>query len=799
MAFEPLAKEQLRWDCCEQQFEFESTEELASLDGPIGQDRAMTAIELSLGIGNGGFNLFVTGAAGTGRLSAVQQILKERAQGEDVPPDWCCVHDLDNGSKPHNFSVTAGLGRALQEDVSILIKRISEQLPKIFESKEYEQYKGKITADFQKKNKKLFDDLEGKAAEQGFGIQRSVSGLVLVPAANGQPLTQLEYDALGDEERKELDQRGAKLQHLLNDVLGQIREIDTEVQVAVAKMEKQIVNMTIRHLFDGLEKKYVDYPEVVDHLERCQQDIVDNIDEFKPKKENRLIFSSREDGTGGFWERYLINLFVDNSEVSGAPVVFEANPTYFNLFGRIEHVVHMGNATTDFTMIKSGSLHRANGGYLVIDCRDLLMNYFSYEALKRCLRNGSIKMEDIAEQARLISMASLKPEPIPFDCKVVLIGESRLYTLLHRFDHDFRKYFKVRADFNHCLDNTWDNVTRYAQFVGVQCREYGLPHFDRSAVSGVVEYAVRLIEDQDRLSSRFLDVADLIKEAAHYAVQQNCELVTVEHVKLAVVARQYRSNRVEEELRRLLQEGTILVDCEGSVTGQINGLSVYQQGDYSFGMPTRITATTCMGKAGVVNIEREVKQSGAVHDKGMLILSGFFGQRFAQDKPLAFSASICFEQTYGGVEGDSASCAELYALLSSLAGLPIRQDIAVTGSVNQLGQVQAIGGVNDKIEGFYSLCLLLGLTGTQGVMIPRTNVKHLMLNDEVVAACEKGLFHVWAVDSVDEGIELLTGVSAGQRGDRGWEEGSVNALVDSRLHGFADQLMAFTSQHNSDS
>ncbi|MCD6525843.1 MAG: AAA family ATPase [Desulfuromonas sp.] len=794
MNVDPLKIEQLRWRCFEQQFEFSSTDELDALDGPIGQARAMTAIDLSLGIKDDGFNLFVSGRAGTGRLSAITRLLKERANGEDVPPDWCCVHDLDTGSKPLNFSIPAGKGRTLQEDVAVLIKRISEQLPKIFESKEYEQYKGKITTEYQKKNKQLFDDLEAKAAEQGFGIQRTVSGLVLVPAANGQPLTQLEYDALDEDERRQLNARGAKLQHLLDDVLGQIREIETEVQAAVSKMEKQIVNMTIRHLFKGLEGRYSDFVDVVDHLQRCQNDIADNIDEFRPKKESRLVFAAREGSSGGFWERYQINLFVDNSDVTGAPVVFEANPTYFNLFGRIEHVVHMGNATTDFTMVKSGALHRANGGYLVINCRDLLMNYFSYEALKRCLRNKSIKMEDIAEQVRLISVASLKPEPIPFSCKVILIGESMIYNLLHRFDHDFRKYFKVRADFNHYLDNTWGNVTKYAQFVAVQCRENNLPHFDRSAVSGVVEYAARLVEDQDKLSSRFLEIADLVKEAAHYAGQQNKTLVTAEQVKLAVVARQYRSNRIEEELQRLLLEGIILVDCDGRQTGQINGLSVYQLGDYSFGLPTRITATTCMGKAGVVNIEREVKQSGAVHDKGMLILTGFFGQRFAQDKPLTFSASICFEQTYGGVEGDSASSTELYALLSSLANLPIRQDIAVTGSVNQFGQLQAIGGVNDKIEGFYALCKLVGLTGQQGVMIPQANVKHLMLAEEVVAACAEGQFHVWAVSTVDEGIELLTGVPAGKKVGQDWEEGSVNAQVDARLRALAEQLVAFTSR-----
>ncbi|WP_321530968.1 ATP-binding protein [uncultured Desulfuromonas sp.] len=795
MLIAPLAADELKWQCCDQQFEFDSTEQLTALDGPIGQERAMTAIELSLGMPNAGFNLFITGQTGTGRTSAIRQILEKRAKQESIPDDWCYVHDLEQGDSPVAFSVPHGLGKPLQEDMAELIRRLAKQLPKLFKSKEYEQYKGKTTEEFQHKSKKLLEGLEQKAVEQGFEIQRSVSGLVLVPAKEGEALTQAEYDALDEDSRQEIDQKGAKLQKILNAVLAQTREIESEVQQAVSKMEEQIVDMTTSHLFAELMERYREYDAVVEHLDRCRKDIVNNISEFRPRKERQLVFSGGEDFSERFWGRFEVNLIVDNRSLEGAPVVFENNPTYFNLFGRIEHVIRMGNATTDFTMIKAGALHRANGGYLVLNCRDLLMNYFSYEAIKRCLRRGEIVIEDIAEQVRLISMASLKPGPVPFSCKVVLVGDAHLYTLLHRFDPDFEKHFKVRADFNTSIDNTWNNVIRYAQFIAIQCRDHGLPHFEPGAVSRVVEHAARLTEDQNKLSSKFLDLADLIKEAGFYAHQQGTARVASRHVLLALESRRYRNSRVEEELRRLIVEGTIMVDFSGTVAGQVNGLSVYMQGDHQFGLPTRITSTTSIGRDGVVAIEREVKQSGAVHDKGVMILSGFFAQRFGQDKPLTFSASLCFEQTYGGVDGDSASSTELYALISSLSGLPLRQDIAVTGSVNQHGQVQAIGGVNEKIEGFFALCKIVGLTGQQGVMIPRANVKNLMLDEDVVAACRAGQFHVWAVSTIDEGLELLTGTSAGELREGQWPSTSVNGLVDRRLTTMTETLMAFAKKN----
>ncbi len=473
-------------------------------------------------------------------------------------------------------------------------------------------------------------------------------------------------------------------------------------------------------------------------------------------------------------------------------MVFETNPTYFNLFGRVEHIIQMGNASTNFTMIKPGALHRANGGYLVLDCREVLINPFSYEALKRTIRNHEIKIEDMAEQYRLIATVSLKPQPIPLDCKIIIIGTPILYYLLYQLDNDFRKYFKVKADFDRMMKNTPENVNQYALFVASKCQEEDLLPFDPSGVARVVEYSGRLIEDQKRLSSRFLDIADIIREASFYGEQESRDRVSRSHVEQAIEARIYRSNKMEQRIQEMIEENTLLVDTEGAVEGQLNGLSVYLMGDHAFGKPSRVTVRTYLGKSGVINIEREAKLSGPIHDKGVMILAGFLGDRFAQDKPLSLAASICFEQSYSGVEGDSASSTELYGLLSSLAGVPIRQGIAVTGSVNQRGQIQPIGGVNEKIEGFYAVCKARALTGNQGVLVPIQNVKNLMLKEEVIAAVRDGKFHIWAVATVDEGIEILTGVPAGQRQEDGsWPEGSVNQRVDKRLREMAETLRGY--------
>ncbi len=788
-----LAPEQLAWRCDPAQLEFKNTGDLPELEGTIGQDRAMTAIDFGLGIDDSGFNIFIIGEPGTGRSSTIKKILNARAANQPVPGDWCYVNDFADATRPNCLQLPAGLGKELHKDVETLVSRLAEEIPKVFESKDYELQKSNIANEYQEKNRELFHELEQKASEEGFVLQRSVSGMVLVPLRDGEPVSQQEYEELSDEERQALDAKGTELQERLNEVLRKVRDFEKKMRADTLKMEKDVLLFAVGHLFEELEKKYQNHEEVLSHFEGCKKDILDRIDEFRPSQGPQITLPGmKPGGQEPSFDRYLVNLFVENSDLKGAPVVYEANPTYFNLFGRIEHLIQMGGATTNFTMIKSGALHRANGGYLILDCREVLINLFSYEALKRCIRNREVKIEDMAEQFRLFATVSLKPQPIPLKCKIILIGTPMLYYLLYQLDQDFRKYFKVKADFDRMMKNTWENVQQYARFIGAKCSEEDLIHFDPSGVARVVEYSARLIEDKNRLSSRFLDIADLIREASFYARQGGKGEVSEAHVNLAIEAKIYRSNKVEERIQDFIDDGTILVDTEGEVVGQINGLSVYMLGDYSFGKPSRVTVRTYLGKGNVVNIEREAKLSGPIHDKGVLIMTGFLGNRYAQDKPLALAASICFEQSYSGVEGDSASSTELYGLLSSLSQLPLRQGVAVTGSVNQRGQIQPIGGVNEKVEGFYTVCKAKGLTGEQGVIIPVQNVKNLMLKNEVIAAVREGRFHIWAVSTIDEGIEILTGIPAGERTEDGtWPEGTVNYRVDKRLWGMAEALRKF--------
>ncbi len=793
-----LKPDVLCWRCDTTQFTFKTTGELPLLEGTIGQDRALTAIDFGLDIKDGGFNLFILGQPGTGRSSTIKKILENRSSGNPVPNDWCYLHDLEDGTHPLHIRLPAGKGREFKKDLDHLIERLAENIPKIFNSKEYEEQKKKIAVDYKSKHDALIEELEQEAKSKGFALRRAVNGLVMMPVRYNEPLSQQEYEALDDEAKAGIEKRGAELQERIDEVLRQVRALEEEMRQKITAMEKDILLFSIVHLFDELERKYAEFDTIIEHFARCKKDIIDRIDEVRPQKEPQVVLAgmkTQEEGTS--FNRYRVNLLVDNSALAGAPVIYEANPTYFNLFGRIEHVIQMGNAMTNFEMIKAGALHRANGGYLILDCREVLFNIFSYEALKRCIRNREVKIEDMAEQFRLIATVTLKPQPIPLDCKIVLIGAPLFYYLLFQLDPDFRKFFKVKVDFDEMMTSCREHIQQYALFIGTKCSEEKLLHFDPAAVARTIEYAARLVEDQERLSCCFIDIADLIREASFYAEKQSADRVAEKHVGLAIEARIYRSNKVEERIQELIDDGTILVDTDGAVTGQVNGLTVYQLGDYSFGRPARVTVRTFLGNKGMVNIEREAKLSGPIHDKGVLILNGFFGQRYAQDKPLALSASICFEQVYSGVEGDSASSTELYGILSSLSGLPIKQGIAVTGSVNQHGQVQPIGGVNQKIEGFYTVCKFRGLTGEQGVIIPRTNQRNLMLKPEVVEAVAEGKFHIWSIATIDQGIEILTGVPAGELGENGaWPEGTINDLVDKRLRKFAETAQSFNSKHN---
>ncbi len=788
-----IAVDKLRWECDPNQFTFATTDEIPELEGSIGQQRALKSIDFGLGMENGGFNIFLAGEAGTGRSSTIKNMLKKRARSEPQPPDLCYVFNLTAPDNPVCLSLPAGMGSGFVVEMKELLQAMKSDIPKALDSKEYETDRSAIVDEYQEKNSELFGALEKVAEERGFALQRTVSGLVMVPQKEGRNYTQEEYDALVQEERDKLDENGRELTDKLNDVLRQVRENEKATRDALAHLDRSIGLSAVGHHIDPLKEKYAPFPKVVAYLESVQEDIILNMEDFKPQAAQPQFAGIRFPRQEPSFERFEVNLFVDNKETVGAPIIFEQNPTYNNLFGRIEHVMQVGGmATTNFTLVKPGALHRANGGYLIVDAREVLINPFAWDALKRCIRSGEIKIEDVLEQYRFMTIASLKPEAVQLQSKIIMIGSLWIYYLLYYLEPDYRKFFKVKADFDSRITRSPEIMQDYALFVATHCRNDKLLHFDRSGVACLLEYSARSVEDQQKLSSQFMEIADLIREASYWAGKEGSPVVSRALVAKAVEEKVYRSNRIEERMQELFEDGTIMVDVTGSEVGQINGLSVISLGDYAFGRPSRLTARVYLGRAGMVNIEREVKLSGPIHDKGVLILTGYLGGKFAQDKPLSFSASICFEQSYEGVEGDSASSTELYSLLSALSGVPIRQGIAVTGSVNQLGKVQPIGGVNQKIEGFYAVCKAKGLTSEQGVVIPRANERHLMLKDEVVEAIRGGQFHVWSVDTIDQGIEILTGTPAGERQPDGtYPEGTVNSLVDQRLRDMLKKMKKY--------
>lgn len=783
-----VPSEKLRWTCDPQQFDFTTTEALPDLEDAIGQERALRSIEFGLDMAGTGFNLYISGETGTGRASTIRGILRKRTVNEPQPCDWLYVHNFKGHDDALSLSLPAGMGSGLAADMKELIESFKMDIPKALESREYENRRAEIIDSYQASNSELFQGLEKECEKKGFALQRTVSGLVAVPQKEGRNYTQEEYEGLSDKKREKLEKTGRELTEKLNEVLRQVRENEKGTRDALAQADRDLGMSCLGHHLDPLREKYAGQEKVIAYLDSVQEDVLLNLEDFKPQSPQPQIPGLKLPRQEPTFERYEVNVLVDNRETEGAPVIFESNPTYNNLFGRIEHVMQYGGvAATDFTMIRSGALHRANGGYLVIDAREVLINPFAWDALKRCIRTGEIRIEDVLEQYRFMTMVSLKPEPVPLQAKIILIGSPWIYYLLFHLDPDYRKFFKVKAEFDSRVARTPEVMRDYALFVATHCRCEKLLHFDRDGIARLLEYTARMVEDQEKLSSQFMEIADFIREASFWARKDSRDIVTGDDVLRAAEEKLYRVNRIEERLHELYEDGTIMVDTDGAVAGQINGLSVIGLGDHTFGRPSRITARVYSGQAGMVNIEREVKLSGPIHDKGVLILTGYLGGTFAAERPLSLSASICFEQSYEGVEGDSASSTELYALLSALSGVPLKQGIAVTGSVNQRGMIQPIGGVNYKIEGFFAVCKSKGLTGRQGVMIPRTNERHLMLNEEVVAAVRSGRFHIWGVETIEQGLEILTGMPAGTRGKNGkFPRGTLFRLVDERLRQMAD-------------
>ncbi len=783
--------EQLRWTCDTSLLDFTSTEELPDLDYAIGQKRALRSIEFGLEMEETGFNLYIAGETGTGRASTIRTILGKRAQHEPQPNDWVYVNNFKDSLSAVSLSLPAGQGGQLASDMKELVEAFRKEIPKALESPEYEFRRSEILEQYQTANNELFQALEKESGKHGFALQRTVSGLVIVPQKEGHNYTQEEYEALTQRKRDKLDQTGKKLTERLNEVLRQVRENEKATKELLSQADRELGMSCLGHRLGPLKEKYASLEKVLAYLEAVQEDILNNLEDFKPQAAQPQIPGIRMPRQEPSFERYDVNLLVDNSATKGAPVVFEANPTYNNLFGRIEHVMQYGGvAVTDFTMIRSGALHRANGGYLVIDAREVLINPFVWDSLKRCIRTGEIRIEDVLEQYRFMTMVTLKPEAVQLQAKIIMIGTPWIYYLLYYLDPDYRKFFKVKAEFDSSVIRSSEVMRDYALFVATHCRCENLLHFDRSGMARLLEYTARMVEDQHRLSSQFMEISDFIREASFWAKKDGHAIVSGAAVLRAAEEKLYRFNRIEERMHELYEDGIIMVDTDGAVAGQINGLSVLDLGDHTFGRPSRITASVYTGKGGMVNIEREAKLSGPIHDKGVMILTGYLGSTFALERPLSLSASICFEQSYSGIEGDSASSTELYALLSALSGVALNQGIAVTGSVNQRGIIQPIGGVNFKIEGFYAVCKSQGLTGRQGVIIPKANERHLMLNDQVVAAVTTGMFSIWSVETIEQGIEILSGMKAGVRGKNGrFPKGTLYHLVDERLRRMAETLV----------
>lgn len=792
-----VAPEALRRTCDPAGLAFKTTEELKPLPGTIGQDRAEKALLFGLNIKVPGFNTYAAGPVGSGRTRTIMAHLEKIVAEGKTPNDWCYVYNFADPRRPKAIEMPSGRGTEFVKDMEELVSDAKRELPKVFESEEYEERHSDVVGDLEKHREEMIAETQEKAEKLGFAVRMTLGGLVTVPLVDGKPMESEQFEALPGKVQRDIRTKGEAIQGEIHQVMHKIRSMEKEARDRVSDLDKEVSLLAVGHLLDGLREKYADCKEIVNYLNGVQQDIVDNLDEFKKEEggeqqQPAFLRGLQQQSRQAAFSRYAVNLFVSNAETKGAPVIIERNPNYYNLFGRVEYESVLGGMTTDFRNIKAGAIQRANGGYLIIEAFDALISPLVWDTLKRMLKSRQAPIENIGQQLMLFPAVTLEPEPLPLDVKVVMLGNRMIHNLLFQADEDFRRLFKVKADFTVEMDRTDEHVNDYAAFVARKCAEEGLMHFDASGVAKVVEYGSWLSEDQQKLSTMFMRVGDLVSEASFWAGQNGNSHVRAGDVQRAIAERRYRSNMIEDKIQEMIERSVLMIDTQGATVGQLNGLAVADIGDYSFGHPSRITARTSLGRGGVINIEREVKMSGPIHSKGVLILNGYLAGKYGTDKPLAVAGTITFEQTYDEVEGDSASSTELYALLSSLADVPIKQQIAVTGSVNQLGHVQPIGGVNRKIEGFFDVCNAKGLTGEQGCMIPKANLENLMLREDVVEAVREGKFHVWSVDTIEEGIEILTGVPAGERqADGTFPKGTINRMVDDRLRDLAMTLKEF--------
>jgi lon-related putative ATP-dependent protease len=793
-----LSYEKARKKCTTKIADCNSTAELEPLQQIIGQDRAVKALQFGLKMRDGGFNIYVSGMSGTGRKTIIVGFLQEKAKEMPVPPDWCYVNSFKDQNQPNALKLPAGKGKTFRDDMDKFTDDVKKELQKAFESEDYAQKRASTVKKFDDEKNELWQEINKKASEAGFFLQRSPIGIAIIPVINGKPITDEQFASLPPKIMEQIRVRREKLQDDFRSDFRQFRDLDKSAEEAVEKVNKDVASFAMYHLLDVLLEKYGDISEVKEFLEAVKNDILDNLETIltagQPKQQPTLPFlmpGMTEDPTS----TYKVNLVVDNSELKGAPVITEMSPTQPHLFGIVQKEARFGALLTDFTMIRGGSIHKANGGFIVIPVEDLLMDAVAWDSLKKTITSKQIKVEDIAQRLGYIATKTLTPEPIPFDAKVILVGSPDLYYLLYQYDRDFKEIFKVKADFDTTMERNDENIQMYASFICTICNKENLKHLDPTGIAAVIEYSSRLAEDQEKLSTWFAQVSDIIREAAHYAEEEKSEFTMDKHIEKALEEKLYRSNLIEQKMEKMIEEGTILVDTTGEKVGQINGLSVMSLGDFAFGKPSRITVSAGVGKRGIIDIEREAQMGGPIHTKGVEILSGFLNDRYAKEFPLSLTARLVFEQSYSGVEGDSASSTELYGILSALSNKPIKQHYAITGSVNQKGEVQAIGGVNEKLEGYYQLCKARGLDGQHGVVIPASNVKHLMLKQEVIDAMKEGKFHIYPVSTIDEGIEVLTGVPAGVLGNDGkYPAGTINRLVQDTLAGMADKAKEYREE-----
>ena len=790
----------LRWECDPNIFEFNHTKNLAPLREFVGQDRAIRAIEFGLSMDREGYNIYVAGLTGTGKTSVVKtyiQRLVERKKVEEKRQleDWCYLYNFTDSDRPQIISLPQGKGKPFRNQISNLLQKLKEELTRAFSSEEYASERKKAVEESQARQQKLLEETAEVAQRQGFQLQMTSVGPALFPVVDGKAVSQADYLALDKSVRNKIEKKRNDVLEKVRATFEKMHEIESQTAEKLQNTDKTVADFTISRLFHNLLNAYKDSEKIIRYLNDLKSFTLNNLNIFKEKEEPPQAVLGVAPGQimgGDPLLPFQVNIFVDNSAAEGPPVITESNPNYTNLFGKIERRFLFGGYLSDHTMLKPGALQMANGGYLLLSASDVLTNPSVWPTLKRAIRTKEVRIEDPFEQFGLIAPQGLKPQPMPINAKIILIGDGMLYQLLSMYDEDFWEIFKVKADFDFQLDRTKSNLKAFAAFIAGYCEDCELHHFDRTGVAKVAEYAARVVGDQEKLSSRFAWIKELVEEAEFWARRDGASLVNAGHVEEAIEERRFRHNLPDERIRELIERGTIFIDTEGEVVGQVNGLAIYNLGDVMFGKPSRITCKTFLGRSGVINIEREAQLSGRIHDKGVLILSGYLGWKYAQEHPLSLSASLCFEQSYEGVEGDSASSTELYALLSSLSDVPIKQNIAVTGSVNQKGEIQPIGGVNQKIEGFFQICRTKGMNGDQGVLIPRANLRNLMLRPEVVEAVKEGKFHIYAVSTVDEGIEVLTGIPAGkQRKDGKYPAGTINRKVADTLKEMADKLKQF--------